>query len=64
MTLRSAAWIVPIPGTMKLGRLQENLVVVAVELAPDDLRQIDNAASQIPVEGARYPEALERMTGR
>lgn len=57
-------WIVPIPGTTKLHRLDENIGAVSVELAPDDLRDIDEAASKIKVEGARYPEALERMTGR
>ncbi len=56
--------IVPIPGTRKLERLEENLGAVAVELTPDDLREIDTAASKITVEGARYPEALEQMTGR
>jgi len=57
-------WIVPIPGTTKLHRLDENIGAVAVELTPDDLRDIDRAASQIKVEGARYPEKLEQMTGR
>ena len=57
-------WIVPIPGTTKLGRLEENLAAVAVELTADDLRDIDEAASRITVQGARYPEAMERMTGR
>jgi len=57
-------WIVPIPGTTKLPRLDENLGAVAVELTPDDLREIDSAASQITVQGARYPERLEQMTGR
>jgi aryl-alcohol dehydrogenase-like predicted oxidoreductase len=57
-------WIVPIPGTTKLGRLEENIRSVAVELSPDDLRDIESAASQITVQGARYPEHLERMTGR
>ena len=57
-------WIVPIPGTTKLPRLDENLGAVAVELTPDDLREIDSAASKIPVQGARYPERLEQMTGR
>jgi len=62
--LAQKPWIVPIPGTTKLHRLEENLGAVSVELTPDDLREIDSAASQIKVEGARYPEALERMTGR
>jgi len=57
-------WIVPIPGTTKLNRLEENLGAVAVELTPDDLREIESAASKIKVEGARYPEKLEQMTGR
>src|SRR6266481_651066 len=57
-------WIVPIPGTRKLSRLDENISAAAVELTPDDLRQIDNAASKIPVQGDRYPENLQRMTGR
>jgi len=57
-------WIVPIPGTTKLNRLDENIGAVAVELTPDDLREIESAASKIKVEGARYPEKLEQMTGR
>jgi aryl-alcohol dehydrogenase-like predicted oxidoreductase len=57
-------WIVPIPGTTKLHRLDENIGAVAVELTPDDLREIDSAASKITVHGARYPEKLEQMTGR
>jgi aryl-alcohol dehydrogenase-like predicted oxidoreductase len=57
-------WIVPIPGTTKLKRLEENLGAVEIELTPDDLREIDSAASQIEVQGARYPEHLEQMTGR
>jgi aryl-alcohol dehydrogenase-like predicted oxidoreductase len=56
--------IVPIPGTTKLRRLEENLGAVSVQLTPDDLREIDSAASKITVQGARYPEHLERMTGR
>ena len=55
-------WIVPIPGTTKLPRLEENIGAVAVELTPDDLAEIDGAASK--VQGDRYPERLERMTGR
>jgi aryl-alcohol dehydrogenase-like predicted oxidoreductase len=62
--LTQKPWIVPIPGTTKLERLYENLGAVAVELASDDLREIDSAASKITVQGARYPEHLERMTGR
>jgi aryl-alcohol dehydrogenase-like predicted oxidoreductase len=57
-------WIVPIPGTTKLHRLDENIGAVAVELTPDDLREIDSAASKITVQGARYPEKLEQLTGR
>jgi len=57
-------WIVPIPGTTKLDRLEENIGAVSVELAPADLRDIEDAASKIPLQGARYPEHLERMTGR
>jgi aryl-alcohol dehydrogenase-like predicted oxidoreductase len=56
-------WIVPIPGTTRLDRLEENIGAAAVELTPDDLRDIDSAASKIKVEGARYPERLEKMTG-
>jgi aryl-alcohol dehydrogenase-like predicted oxidoreductase len=56
-------WIVPIPGTTKLDRLEENIGAATVELTPDDLRDIDSAASKIKVEGARYPERLEKMTG-
>ena len=57
-------WIVPIPGTTKLHRLDENIGAVAVELTPDDLRDIESAASRITVHGARYPEKLEQLTGR
>jgi aryl-alcohol dehydrogenase-like predicted oxidoreductase len=62
--LAQKPWIVPIPGTRKLERLDENIGAVAVELTPDDLRDIESAASQITVHGARYPENLERLTGR
>ena len=62
--LAQKPWIVPIPGTTKLNRLDENIGAVAVELTPDDLREIDSAASKITVQGARYPERLEQMTGR
>jgi aryl-alcohol dehydrogenase-like predicted oxidoreductase len=62
--LAQKPWIVPIPGTTKLGRLEENISAASVELTPDDLRDIDIAASEITVQGARYPEHLERMTGR
>jgi aryl-alcohol dehydrogenase-like predicted oxidoreductase len=57
-------WIVPIPGTTNLHRLEENIGAGSVELTPDDLREIENAASKITVQGARYPENLEKMTGR
>jgi aryl-alcohol dehydrogenase-like predicted oxidoreductase len=57
-------WIVPIPGTTKLHRLDENIGAVSVELTSDDLLDIENAASKITVQGARYPEKLEQMTGR
>jgi aryl-alcohol dehydrogenase-like predicted oxidoreductase len=57
-------WVVPIPGTTKLRRLKENIGAVEVELTPDDLREIDNGASQITVQGARYPENLQRLVGR
>ena len=56
-------WIVPIPGTTKVARLEENIGAVSVELTPDDLRDIDSAASKITVQGARYPEHIEKMTG-
>ena len=62
--LAQKPWIVPIPGTTKLHRLDENIGAVAVELTPDDLRDVDSAASKITVHGARYPEKLEQMTGR
>jgi aryl-alcohol dehydrogenase-like predicted oxidoreductase len=57
-------WIVPIPGTTKLKRLEENIGAAAIELTQDDLREIENAASKITVQGARYPEKLEQLTGR
>ena len=56
-------WIVPIPGTTKLHRLEENIGAVAIEFTADDLNEIDNSASQITVQGARYPEEMERRTG-
>jgi aryl-alcohol dehydrogenase-like predicted oxidoreductase len=61
--LAQKPWIVPIPGTTKLTRLEENIGAAAVELTPEDLREIDSAAAKIKVEGARYPERLEKMTG-
>jgi aryl-alcohol dehydrogenase-like predicted oxidoreductase len=62
--LAQKPWMVPIPGTTKLDRLEENIGAVAVQLTPDDLREIESAASKIVVQGARYPERLEQMTGR
>ena len=62
--LAQKPWIVPIPGTTKLSRLDENIGAVAIELSADDLREIDTAASQITVEGNRYPEHLEKLTDR
>ena len=62
--LAQKPWIVPIPGTTKANRLDENIGAAAIELTSDDLRGIDSAASKITVEGARYPEQLEQMTGR
>ena len=62
--LAQKPWIVPIPGTTKLHRLDENIGAVSVELTTDDLREIDSAAAKIEVQGARYPEQLEQMTGR
>jgi aryl-alcohol dehydrogenase-like predicted oxidoreductase len=62
--LAQKPWIVPIPGTRKLERLVENIGAAAIELTPDDLRNIESAASKITVQGARYPEKLEQMTGR
>ena len=62
--LAQKPWMVPIPGTTKLDRLDENIGAVSVELTPDDLRDIENATSKITVEGARYPEKLEQMPGR
>ena len=62
--LAQKPWIVPIPGTTKRHRLDENIGAVALELTPDDLRDIESAGSKITVQGARYPEKLEQMTGR
>jgi aryl-alcohol dehydrogenase-like predicted oxidoreductase len=62
--LAQKPWIVPIPGTTKLKRLEENIAAAAIELTQDDLRDIENAASKIEVHGARYPEHMEQMTGR
>jgi aryl-alcohol dehydrogenase-like predicted oxidoreductase len=62
--LAQKPWIVPIPGTTKLHRLDENLGAAAVILTPDDLQEIESAAAKITVQGARYPEQFEKMTGR
>jgi len=62
--LAQKPWIVPIPGTTKVHRLEENSGAVNVELTPDDLRQIDSAASKIAAQGARYPEELQKLVGR
>ncbi len=62
--LAQKPWIVPIPGTTKLARLEENIAAAAIELTRDDLLQIDEAVAKIPVQGARYPEDLERQTSR
>jgi len=62
--LAQKPWIVPIPGTTKLARLEENIGAVEIQLTTDDLREIDSAASNITIQGARYPEHLQRMVGR
>ncbi len=62
--LAQKPWIVPIPGTTKLHRLEENMGAVTVKLSPEDLRQLEAATSQIAVQGARYPEALQKLIGR
>jgi aryl-alcohol dehydrogenase-like predicted oxidoreductase len=62
--LAQKPWIVPIPGTTKLHRLEENIGAVAIQLTPEDLRQLEGAASKIPVQGARYPEELQKLVGR
>ena len=62
--LAQKPWIVPIPGTTKLKRLEENIGAASIELTSDDLREIDRAASKIKVQGARYPEHLEQLAGR
>jgi len=62
--LAQKPWIVPIPGTTKLHRLEENIAAVAVELTHEDLRQLETSASKIPVQGARYPEELQKLVGR
>jgi aryl-alcohol dehydrogenase-like predicted oxidoreductase len=62
--LAQKPWIVPIPGTTKLHRLEENIAAAVVELKAEDLREIEGAAAKIEVQGARYPEQIEKMTGR
>lgn len=62
--LAQRPWIVPIPGTTKLSRLDENLGAVSIELTADDLRDLNSVAAKVPVQGERYPEHLEKMTGR
>jgi aryl-alcohol dehydrogenase-like predicted oxidoreductase len=62
--LAQKPWIVPIPGTTKLQRLEENLAAVNIELSPDDLRELEAAAAKIPVQGARYGEEMQRLVGR
>jgi aryl-alcohol dehydrogenase-like predicted oxidoreductase len=62
--LAKEPWIVPIPGTTKLHRLEENIGAAEIELTPDELRQIENAATKISVQGERYPEHIEQMSYR
>ena len=62
--LAQKPWIVSIPGTTKLHRLEENLGAVNVDLSPDDLRELERSASKIPLQGARYPEELQKLVGR
>ena len=62
--LAQKPWIVPIPGTTKLARVDENIAATNIELTPDDLCEIDRITAEIPIQGDRYPEALERMTNR
>ena len=62
--LAQKPWIVPIPGTTKLHRLRENCGAASVQLAPEDLRELESAAAKIPVQGARYPEHLQKLVGR
>jgi aryl-alcohol dehydrogenase-like predicted oxidoreductase len=64
LLLAQKPWIVPIPGTTKLHRLEENIKAADVELSAEDLADIERAASQITIHGARYPEAMERMSNR
>jgi aryl-alcohol dehydrogenase-like predicted oxidoreductase len=62
--LAQKPWIVPIPGTTKLERVEENIGATALELTPDDLCEIDKIVSSVTVQGGRYPEEVEKMTGR
>ena len=62
--LAQKPWIVPIPGTTKLHRLEENIGAVSIQLTPGDLRELESAASKVMVQGARYPEALQKLVGR
>ena len=62
--LAQKPWIVPIPGTTKLHRLEENIGAVNVTLSADELRELGTAAAKIPVQGARYPEELQKLVGR
>jgi aryl-alcohol dehydrogenase-like predicted oxidoreductase len=62
--LAQKAWIVPIPGTTKLHRLEENIAAAEIKLSPEDLRELETTASKIAVQGARYPEELQKMVGR
>jgi aryl-alcohol dehydrogenase-like predicted oxidoreductase len=62
--LAQKPWIAPMPGTTKLNRLEENLGAVNVQLSPEELRELKNTAAKIPVQGARYPEELQKLVGR
>jgi aryl-alcohol dehydrogenase-like predicted oxidoreductase len=62
--LAQKPWIIPIPGTTKVSRLTENIGAAEIEFTADDLREIDEAASKIEIQGARYPERLQKMVGR
>src|SRR5581483_7122857 len=62
--LAQKPWMVPIPGTTKVNRLEENIGAVNVKLSPEDLRALENAAAKIPVQGTRYPEELQKLVGR
>jgi aryl-alcohol dehydrogenase-like predicted oxidoreductase len=62
--LAQKPWIVPIPGTTRMHRLEENLAATEVELSADELRELGTAAAKIPVRGARYPEELQKLVGR